>query len=48
MIYSILSPLATEPAIDNLEAFRLIVIIGMAAISGPVFIGALIFLLKKF
>ena len=40
-------PFGTQPAIESFEALKLISIIGLAAISGPLFIGGLIFALKK-
>ncbi len=46
MHYQFLALLATEPAIEPIESLRLISILGLAAISGPLFIGGLIFLLK--
>ncbi len=39
--------LETQPAIEGFEAFKIISLIGIAAITGPLIIGGLFFLLKK-
>ncbi len=39
--------LGTEPAIETLEALRVITILVVAAVSGPLFIGGLFFILRK-
>ncbi len=39
--------LGTQPAIENFEAFKIISLIGLAAIAGPLIIGGLFFLLKN-
>ena len=39
--------LLTEPAIGSLEALKLISLIGLAAILGPLVIGGLFFILKS-
>ena len=47
MLYLFSIPLGTEQAIETLEALRLITILGVAAILGPLFIGGLFFILRK-
>ena len=39
--------LGTQPAIESLEALKIISLIGLAAIAGPLIIGGLFFLLKN-
>ncbi len=39
--------LGTQPAIENLEALKIISLIGLAAIAGPLIIGGLFFLIKS-
>ena len=37
----------TEPAIENIEALKLISLLGLAAVVGPVFIGGLVVFLRQ-
>ncbi|AAP99708.1 MULTISPECIES: hypothetical protein [Prochlorococcus] len=46
-LFLIVMLLGTEAAIEGLEAFKLIALIGLAAVTGPLVIGGLFFLLKK-
>ena len=39
--------LGTQPAIETLEALKIISLIGLAAIAGPLIIGGLFYLMKK-
>ena len=39
--------LGTQPAIETLEALKIISLIGIAAIAGPLIIGGLFFLMKN-